>query len=154
MVTKGSGQMEGRRNRRKGHKPPPEPVAAEREEPGAAATPATAARRRRTTRGSVSNEKARNPASGRRLRTPRPSTTQALEDARPAGPGAGILAERMQQLRHLQDFYHNPVPFDLRDRPIESSSTPDEIVRRIGEVQYQIDVLKAILVVLNEEIEA
>jgi hypothetical protein len=64
-----------------------------------------------------------------------------------------MFTERMQQLRYLQDFFHNPVPFDLRERPLESSSTPEEIMRRIGEVKYQVQVLQALLVVLGEEIE-
>ena len=26
-----------------------------------------------------------------------------------------VLAERMEQVRYLQDFFHNPMPFDLRE---------------------------------------
>jgi hypothetical protein len=85
------------------------------------------------------------------MRTPR--LTEPTEDPHPRAPGAGFLSERMQQLRYLQDFFHNPVPFDLRERPLESSSPPEEIMRRIGEVQYQVQILQALLVVLNEEME-
>ena len=103
---------------------------------------------------SVSREQLAVQPPARRMRTPRPPAAPALEDVRPQGPGAAVLADRMEQLRHLQDFFHNPVPFDLRERPLESSSPPEEIVRRMGEVQYQIDVLNALLVVLSEEMEA
>jgi hypothetical protein len=87
------------------------------------------------------------------MRTPRPGPAQPIEDARPEGPAAQFLAERMQQLRYVQDFFHNPVPFDLRERPIESSSSPEEIMQRIDEVRYQIQVLQALLVVMNEEMQ-
>ena len=86
-----------------------------------------------------------------RARTPRP--VRPTEDPQPEGPAAGMLAERMQQLRYLQDFFQNPVPFDLREKPLETSSSPQEIMHRVGEVKYQVQVLKALLVVLNEELE-
>ena len=102
-------------------------------------------------RATVSSERSGDGARLGRARTPRPASAVPIEDARPQGPGAEILAERMKELRYLQDFFHNPVPFDLRERPLESSSTPEEIIRRIGEVKYQTEVLQALLVVLKEE---
>jgi hypothetical protein len=88
------------------------------------------------------------PPSGRK-RTPR--QPPAIEgDALP--PGLGMLSERLEHMRYLQDFFHNPGR--QGDTPIENSSNPEEISRRIDEVQYRINVLKALLVVLNEELDS
>jgi hypothetical protein len=97
------------------------------------------------------SERLRKRPSPRPLRTPRP--VGPTEEPHPEGPGAGMFTERLQHLRYLQDFFHSPVPFDLRERPLESSSPPEEIMHRIGEVKYQVQVLQALLVVLSEEIE-
>jgi len=99
----------------------------------------------------VTSERLRKRPSPRPLRTPRP--VGPTEEPHPEGRGAGMFTERLQQLRYLQDFFHSPVPFDLRERPLESSSSPEEIMRRIGEVKYQVQILQALLVVLNEEME-
>ncbi len=147
--------MDDKRKLGSGREPRSPPKAAvgreTRADGGRAAATAPSQRAEKAT---VSHEQLRAQPPARPLRTPRPPLIPTIEDARPQGPAAeGGLAERMQQLRYLQDFFHNPVPFDLREKPIESSSTREEILQRIGEVQYQIAVLKALLVVLNEEME-
>jgi hypothetical protein len=65
----------------------------------------------------------------------------------------GKMAERLEQLRYLQDFFHNPVPFDLRDKPLPTSSEPEELAKRVAEVDYQIHVLEALIQVLSEELK-
>ncbi|RAI03081.1 hypothetical protein DLJ53_00645 [Acuticoccus sediminis] len=91
----------------------------------------------------------------RRERTARPAivpedepddtTEQVLQD---------MLQEKLDQLQNVQDFLHNPIPFDLKERPLESSSTPEEIAERRTELVYQAKVLRSILSVIQEELDA
>jgi len=92
---------------------------------------------------------------GRRMRTPAPSPIQGeIEDPQPSGgPAAAALTERLGQLRYIQDLLHNPIPFDLRQTPLDTSTSPEELASRKAELGYQIHVLKALLTVMTEELE-
>jgi hypothetical protein len=93
-------------------------------------------------------------ATGRRGRTPPPAPQPASDDQPGLQGGiAAKMAEKLEQLRYLQDFFHNPVPFDLRDKPLPTSSEPEEVAKRIAEVEYQIHVLQALIQVLSEELK-
>ncbi len=84
---------------------------------------------------------------------------RAKANARNRAPGAG--AERRRQraadqgvrFQHLQDYLHNPNLFDLRGQTFDTSSTPEEIETRTGEVRYQIEVIRSLMTVLTEELE-
>ena len=107
-------------------------------------------RQRRTETGSAA-EKSR---SGSRQRTPPPTIgPSAPEQPDLHSALSAKMAEKLEQLRYLQDFFHNPVPFDLRDKPLPTSSEPEELAKRIGEVEYQMHVLKALIEVLGEELK-
>jgi hypothetical protein len=67
-------------------------------------------------------------------------------------PAAQKLQEKAEQFRHIQDFLQNPAPFDLRSKELGTSSTPEEIESRKGEVRYQIQVMQSVLAVLTDEL--
>jgi hypothetical protein len=69
---------------------------------------------------------------------------------------ARILEEKAGRFQRIQDFLHNPHLFDLRGKENEltTSSTPEEIEARTGEIRYQIEVLHSLLSVLTEELNA
>jgi hypothetical protein len=62
------------------------------------------------------------------------------------------LEAKAAQFRDIQDFLHNPSLFDLRKKPLDTSSTLEEIDERKGEVRYQIQVMRSLLAVLMEEL--
>ncbi|HWT30106.1 MAG TPA: hypothetical protein VN240_03675 [Propylenella sp.] len=64
-----------------------------------------------------------------------------------------MVTEPLQQVRFLQDFFHNPVPINLGSQPIESSTPPDEIAGRISDIKYQLKVLSSLQTVLKKEME-
>jgi hypothetical protein len=92
---------------------------------------------------------------GRPMRTPAPSPIQGeIEDPQPSGGHAATaLKERLGQLRYIQDLLHNPIPFDLRQKPLDTSTSPEELASRKAELGYQLHVLKALVTVLTEELE-
>ncbi len=76
----------------------------------------------------------------------------ALLQSLGTNPAAQKLQEKAEQFRHIQDFLQNPTPFDLRSKEVGTSSTPEEIESRKGEVRYQIQVMKSVLAVLTDEL--
>jgi len=70
-----------------------------------------------------------------------------------AGPVAKKLKEKAEQFQSIQDYLHNPVAFNLRSNEIQTTSTPEEIESRKGEVRYQIQLMKSVLAVLTEELD-
>jgi hypothetical protein len=150
---------------RRGRTPAPSPIGRAEESDGQllrvvgsltggdkARTGALAARRRRRTvpaEPPVADPEKSRPSS--RQRTPAPEAAPQ-EHFGLQGAMSAQLAEKLAQLRYLQDFFHNPVPFDLRDKPLPTSSEPEELTKRIGEVEYQMHVLKALMQVLGEEL--
>jgi hypothetical protein len=109
---------------------------------------------------------------GRRIRTPKPAST-TLQQAQ-QGPLGGLqgflqnsavlgslgagqleqkLREKAEQFQLIMDFVKSPIPFAPRSTEINTSSTPEEIKSRKAEVQYQIQIMKAVLAVLAEELK-
>ena len=76
----------------------------------------------------------------------------ALLQSLAANPAAQKLQEKGEHFRHIQDFLQNPALFDLRSRELRTSSTPEEIESRKGELSYQIQVMKSLLAVLTDEL--
>lgn len=64
------------------------------------------------------------------------------------------LADKGSRFQHIQDFLHNPNQFELRGKELGTSSTVEEVEARTGEVRYQIEVLRSLLSVLTEELDA
>jgi hypothetical protein len=70
-----------------------------------------------------------------------------------ANPLTQKLQEKVAQFKHVQEFLQNPAPFaELRRKELGSSSTPEEIESRKGEVRYQIQIMESVLAVLTEEL--
>jgi hypothetical protein len=69
------------------------------------------------------------------------------------GRNAQSLQEKGERFQHIRQFLDNPSLFDLR-KELGTSSTPEEIEARTGEVRYQIEVLRSLLKVLTEELGA
>jgi len=104
----------------------------------------------------------------RASRTPPPSPIVGqLEEinlggarARPAGqrarPGGRTrrIQDQADRFQHIQDFLHNPSLFDLRGRDLDTSSSPEEIEARTGEVRYQLQVIRSLMTVLTDELKA
>jgi hypothetical protein len=98
---------------------------------------------------------------GGRTRTPRPLLTPGeLEEIDLFGGRARKnkkirqLADKGSRFQHIQDFLHNPNQFELRGKELGTSSTVEEVEARTGEVRYQIEVLRSLLSVLTEELDA
>ena len=94
---------------------------------------------------------------GRRIRTELPQAVPGeLEEinleALGTGPRAKMLREKAEQFGSIQDFLRNPVPFDLSSKELDTSSSPEEIDSRKGEVRYQIQVMRSMLAVLTDEL--
>jgi hypothetical protein len=72
-----------------------------------------------------------------------------------ARPGQRIrpVQDQADRFQHIQDFLHNPSLFDLRGKDLDTSSTPEEIEARTGEVRYQIQVIRSLMTVLTEELK-
>jgi len=62
------------------------------------------------------------------------------------------LEAKAAQFRDIQDFFHNPSLFSLRGKQLDTSSTPEEIEVRKGEVRYQIQIMRSLVAVLTEEL--
>lgn len=60
--------------------------------------------------------------------------------------------DRKQKLLLLQEFFSSPTFFDLRREVVPTSSSPEEILQRRGELEYRIDLLKALLEVMEGEL--
>jgi hypothetical protein len=69
-----------------------------------------------------------------------------------AGPLAQKLREKAEQFGNIQEFLQNPFQFDLRSKYLDTSSTPEEIESRKGEVRYQIKIMQSMLAVLTDEL--
>lgn len=67
---------------------------------------------------------------------------------------ARSLEDKAGRFRNIQDFFHNPNLFELRGKELDTSSTPEEIEARTGEVRYQIEVMRSLMTVLTEELKA
>ncbi len=96
----------------------------------------------------------------RRSRTPLPSLIPGELEEIHLGGGkkrrnrrAATFEEKIGRFQHIQEFSHNPNLFDLRGGVLDTSSRPQEIEARIGEVRYQIDVIQSLLTVLTEELD-
>jgi len=76
----------------------------------------------------------------------------ALLQSLGANPAVQKLEEKAEHFRHIQDFVQNPALLDLRAKERGTSSTPEEIELRKGEVRYQIEVMKSLLSVLTDEL--
>jgi hypothetical protein len=76
----------------------------------------------------------------------------ALLQSLTANPAAQKLQEKLEQFRHVQDFLQNPASFSLRGSEVGTSSTPEEIESRKGEVRYQLQVMKSLIAVLTDEL--
>ena len=61
--------------------------------------------------------------------------------------------ERRKQLQLLQEFLRNPSVVNLKDDVIPTLSSRAEIEQRKKELQYRIDILKALLEVTQDELE-
>jgi hypothetical protein len=92
---------------------------------------------------------ARQPPPGQ-LGSPRNLLSVLSESA--AGPVAKKLKEKAEQFQSIQEYLHNPVAFDLRGNENQTTSTPEEIESRKGEVRYQIQLMKSVVAVLTEEL--
>ena len=99
--------------------------------------------------------------SGRAIRTPLPPPIPGeMEEiglgTRPTRKSqrAQSLQEKGERFQHIQEFLDNPSLIDLRGKELDTSSTPEEIEARTGEVRYQIEVLRSLLTVLTEELSA
>jgi hypothetical protein len=93
-------------------------------------------------------------ASAGRARTPPPQPVPGpAEDVDPGGPLREQVKEKVDQLWYLQDLLHNPVPFNLRDKYLDTSSTPAQIEARKSEVRYQMQMLRAVLTILSDELK-
>jgi hypothetical protein len=69
-------------------------------------------------------------------------------------PLAKKLAEKAAQFRDIQDFLRNhPNLFDLRSKELDTSSTPEEIEARKGEVRYQMQIMRSMLALLTDELK-
>lgn len=92
-----------------------------------------------------------------RLRASRTARTARPVDPLPSEEEPSALKEAMngklEQFQLIQDFLHNPIPFDLKELPLESGSTAEEIAARRTELEYQRKVLQSILKVLDDELE-
>jgi hypothetical protein len=94
------------------------------------------------------------PVAARRARTPPPQPVPGpAEDVDPGGPLREQVKEKVDQLWYLQDLLHNPVPFNLRDKYLDTSSTPAQIEARKNEVRYQMQMLRAVLTILSDELK-
>jgi hypothetical protein len=118
-----------------------------------------ATQRRKHTRPVVSDPSIAG-APSRRSRTPPPSPIPGELEEINLGAGRerkksrGRASEdKIRRFQNLQQYLHNPGLFDLRGKILDTSSTPDEIEARTGEVRYQIEILRSLLAVLTEELE-
>jgi hypothetical protein len=68
-------------------------------------------------------------------------------------PLAKKLKEKADQFQHIQEFLHNPAPFNLRKAELDTSSTAEEIESRKAEVRYQIQVMQSVVAVLTDELK-
>lgn len=86
-------------------------------------------------------------------RTPLPPRLayDVAEDVVPAGPAGA--SGKLQHLAHLQDFLHNSQKIDLADPSFVTSSTSEEIMARINDLRYRLEMLGALSKVLTEELQ-
>jgi hypothetical protein len=70
-----------------------------------------------------------------------------------ASPALQKLQERAAQYKHVQEFLQNPTPFNDLRREVGTSSTPEEIESRQGEIRYQMQIMQSVLAVLQEELK-
>lgn len=98
-------------------------------------------------------------AGAQRSRTARSPVFQTEEGKSPfegqANPleGKGPMREKIDQMRHLHDFLNNPTPFDLKDEPLTTSSSAEEIEERRAELTYQSKLLRSLLSVIEDELK-
>ncbi len=68
--------------------------------------------------------------------------------------GPALATEkRRKQLQYVQEFFQNPSIIDLRDAPIITSSSPQEVEQRKAYLRYRIELVEAFLAVFREELE-
>lgn len=87
-----------------------------------------------------------------RTRTPPPPRELEAETLLPAQVTTTKANEVLQQFRYVQEFIHNPPGINLGNAALTSTS-PEEALQRLTEVEYQLNVLKALQMVLQEEME-
>jgi hypothetical protein len=75
------------------------------------------------------------------------------ESPLPGAASADELGARLRQFYLIQEFFHNLQGVDLGNDPIETTTSPEDTMRRLSEVTYQLDVLKALQAVLTEEMK-
>ena len=92
----------------------------------------------------------------RRARTPPPAPIPgpAEDFGRDKSPLGDKLKEKVEQLSAPADSSTNRIPFSLRAKNLDTSSTPAEMEARMSEVRYQIQVLKTVLTILSDELKA
>src|SRR5262249_1054731 len=98
----------------------------------------------------------------RRIRTPLPASDHPQQSVgigeELEGRSANLMAQKLQekaaQFRHVQEFLQNPAPFgELRRREVGTSSTPEEIESRKGEIRYQMQIMESVVAVLRDELK-
>jgi hypothetical protein len=138
----------------------PLPPIGRAEQAGAAPRRLATARRPRTptpsARGAAAQPTQRLGA-GTRVRTALPEALPGeLEEihfeAIGTGPLGKKLKEKAEQFGHVQELLQHPGMFDLQSKVTGTSSTPEEIEARKGEVRYQIKIMQSMLAVLNDEL--
>jgi len=101
---------------------------------------------------------------GTRIRTPLPQpvpgeleeinlSRQPLQKRVSKKSRRAQLEAKAAQFRDIQDFLENPNLVDLRGEVLDTSSTPEEIETRKGEVRYQIQIMRSIVAVLTDELK-
>ena len=61
--------------------------------------------------------------------------------------------KRQERLRHVQEFLTSPVFIDMKDQPLVTSSSPQELLDRRKDLKYRINVMESLLGMLIEELD-
>lgn len=121
---------------------------------GTAASPAEKRNSARSSSRSKQPEEARKELREYAARPAFRQDSGSLEESsgREFGP-ASAVEKRRKQLQYVQEFFRNPSIIDLRDAPITTSSSPQEVEQRKAELRYRIELVEAFLAVFREELE-
>lgn len=61
---------------------------------------------------------------------------------------------RQDRMRHVQEFLTSPAFLDMKDSPLLSSSSVEELQDRRADLKYRMGILESVLAVLIEEMDA
>lgn len=70
-----------------------------------------------------------------------------------AQDAASSRSERERQIALMQAFFNNPAMIDLRDAPITTSTTREELERRRRELSYRVDLIETLQKIFKSELE-